>query len=54
MKCAADKKIAAVCSAIVLTHEVKSHAWICQIEEWWGMAVMGTSENQNVLYNSIR
>jgi len=42
MKCAADKKTAAVCSAIALTHEVISHAWICQIEEWWilSMAVM--------------
>jgi hypothetical protein len=43
MKCAADKKTAAVCSATALTHEVISHAWICQIDEWWilPMAVMG-------------
>ena len=52
MRCAADKKTAAVCSATALTHEVMSHVCICQIEEWYdshGKQV----KNQMMKYNNI-
>jgi len=42
IKCAADIKTSAVCSAIALTHKVISHARICQIEL---MAIMGNDND---------
>ena len=49
MKCAADKKAAAVCSEIMLTHEVIKSRMVMssQIEEWCilPMAVMGNEKD---------